>query len=521
MGRLQLMGRHPTNLDAVLSLVEQTMAIPRMVPRINDPERSSVAPVPSRLFLSNVQPPTDNEVETNTSALKQEEEEEEEKEKEEGEEEDDDDENLEDDEVQEDAHRRQTDQLQKSQQLNKGLDSFSTNSAVQKPRFPYVLADSEFAPVDISSANFFNAKTRTNQLVAYARPGPNTLSLLLEACIGMRAPAAAQDYWGLLTASASDGGYNVEPDAENYFMYLRLLRLKRASRAAVDLVEEKIGSPDQGVDKSGMLVLGPVEAKHGREMAVAKTFRIAMSVCARDKSNPNALGYATRILRLMQARLPEPDLPALGMYLDVASAAGDRRQAAAGEKVGCKRLLEALNVVELSLQNLKSLLSYGYGDLAVERKWGKEGGAEGKGEANKSQDEGGNDRAPTGTGKRAWGADRKVAAEDAQGSSEKASREQQLKGIRVTDKGRAEVMELVRKLISAYDRVLASGKEELDRTQRYQCLRRKSTWAAYASRYYSHVTKNGVRRGVRRTSRGLKVGRKDGDDEGRGVMKER
>ncbi|MCJ1302565.1 hypothetical protein MMC08_005369, partial [Hypocenomyce scalaris] len=51
MGRLQLMGRHPTNLDAVLSLVEQTMAIPRMVPRLNDPERSSVAPVPSRLFL--------------------------------------------------------------------------------------------------------------------------------------------------------------------------------------------------------------------------------------------------------------------------------------------------------------------------------------------------------------------------------------------------------------------------------------------------------------------------------------
>ena len=109
----------------------------------------------------------------------------------------------------------------------------------------------------------FNAPSSPGSMpLPYARPGPNTLSLLLEACIQMNAMRAAQDYWGLLTSPS--GPYQITPDAENYHMYLRLLRVQRASKLALVLVQD---------------MRQDLVPKGNRNMIQPKTFRIALSTC--------------------------------------------------------------------------------------------------------------------------------------------------------------------------------------------------------------------------------------------------
>ncbi|KAL8644092.1 MAG: hypothetical protein Q9210_007428, partial [Variospora velana] len=131
--------------------------------------------------------------------------------------------------------------------------------------------------------------------ISTPRPGRNTLSLLLDACISLRAIPSAQSYWGLLTSPT--GPYNIAPDSENYHMYLRLLRVQRASSLAADLVEDM---------HSGSLA--------DMRMLATKTFRIALSCCARDKNNVHATAHATRILHTMFQTLPYPDPRAMEMF---------------------------------------------------------------------------------------------------------------------------------------------------------------------------------------------------------------
>lgn len=510
MGRLLLISRHPQDLDDVLSLVEQTMAIPRAIPHINAPERSSVAPVPARLFqnspqrLSNGDEPGMNKI---TMGEEDEEREEEQQEKwlEEAGEEDrlkeaGKEEVFEDfaEEEEENVRFRQTDQPDPPPQLNEASKSSSAKSIDQNPISSPVLSESEFTPVDISHAEVFNPKTRTTQPVAYVRPGSNTLSLLMDACIGMRAATAAQDYWGLLTASVPAGGHGVAPDAENYFTYLRLLRLTRSSRLAIDLLEENLGSPDAQIDKSGTLVLGSMASKHGRDLAVPKTFRIAMSACVRGKSNPRALDHATRLLRLMQARLPEPDLVALGMYLEVASAGGVRTEVRTGEKVAWQRQLEAIEVAEVSFGNLKSLLNFGYGEVGLEEeereRMRKNGTAQMEMEARDDER------------RRLENVheDRQALADESEGLPKTVKPRRD----RVPDKTRWEAIELAKRMVSAYDRVLDGGKEEVDRTIRGRCLRMRNRWAAYISRWKGC----GMRKGVWGEDGGLEARLRKGKD---------
>lgn len=179
----------------------------------------------------------------------------------------------------------------------------------------------EFDPLPVSNSRNLH----------YARPGNNTLSLSIDACIRLRATRAAQDYWGLLTSP--DGPYKIAPDSENYHMYLRLLRLQRASRLAVELVKEM---------KEGTVGGGR------RDLVQAKTFRIAMSCCVRDQNNQNSMEHAQALIHLMTDTLEQPDVRALEMYLIVLNHRKDWRAMKA-----------ALQSTEVCVRNLRSLLAYG------------------------------------------------------------------------------------------------------------------------------------------------------------------
>ena len=163
------------------------------------------------------------------------------------------------------------------------------------------------------------------------RAGQNTLSLVLNACIRLKYDRAAQNYWGLLTSP--DGLYQILPDSENYHMYLRLLRLRRSSKLAAELVDEM---------RSGDLT--------GKEGAVqTKTFIIALSCCVRDANNSNSIVHAGKLVKMMMDTLPYPDAKALRMYLQVAL----------GQKPRDWRVvMGAIRDTELGVKNLRSLLAY-------------------------------------------------------------------------------------------------------------------------------------------------------------------
>jgi hypothetical protein len=165
---------------------------------------------------------------------------------------------------------------------------------------------------------------------AAVRPGCNTLSLILDACVRVRMVRAAQNYWGLLTDSA--GAYKVSPDTENYHMYLRLLRVQRASNLAVALVDDI----RQGT-------LGP------RVALQIKTFRIALSCCVRDKKNRNSIAHAAKLVRMMNDALSHPDARALGMYLNLAQSQ---------QPLEWRTLLGVTKDVQRGIANLRSLLAY-------------------------------------------------------------------------------------------------------------------------------------------------------------------
>lgn len=162
------------------------------------------------------------------------------------------------------------------------------------------------------------------------RPGRNTLSLILDACIRSHLHRAAQNYWGLLTDPS--GPYNISPDSENYHMYLRLLRAERRSKLAVELIDDM----SRGT-------LGPKMALQ------TKTFRMALSCCVRDKLNKNSLSHASKLVGLMNDTLPNPDARVLIMYL---------RLALAQDPLEWRTLMGVIRSTEIGVRNLKSLLAY-------------------------------------------------------------------------------------------------------------------------------------------------------------------
>lgn len=194
------------------------------------------------------------------------------------------------------------------------------NPGIQLPenQLPEDEPGSEFNPVGAHQSSF-------------ARPGCNTLSMVIDACVRLHAIRPAQDYWGLLTDPS--GPYKVAPDADNYHMYLRLLRVQRASKLCIDLLQEM-----RHTSRSGGSILQP------------KTFRIALSTCVRDSNNPNVLDNASKLIRLMLDTLETPDVQTLNMYLEVAKHPNNR---------DWRTLLNVIGASVLGFRSLKSYLAYG------------------------------------------------------------------------------------------------------------------------------------------------------------------
>jgi hypothetical protein len=170
----------------------------------------------------------------------------------------------------------------------------------------------------------------------YALPGPNALSLLMKALFELYLIEPAKKYWNILTTEMK-----VKPDRENYISFLRILRVARASTEAVQLLQK---IPLQDLE--------------------AKTFRISISTCERDKRNRHAFSNATRIVDLMHTALREPDVSVLVRYLDIAVMApaysdqksqdkNDVSKAAQG-----KQILHALNRIHPSFLNLRAALLF-------------------------------------------------------------------------------------------------------------------------------------------------------------------
>ena len=284
MGRLLVLSEAPKDLDDVLSLVEQTMGVQRQFTRL--------AP---RASLEN---PADRYLSTSTP---------------------------------QESHQSPLERPE-----DKRTDIVPASHETDRPS---ASAEHEFIP----SQEFDAIAPNTSEITGYVAPGRNTLSLVVDACTRLHRIRAAQDYWGLLTSPP----YNIAPDTDNYHTYLRLLRVQRASRLCVELVQEMrdglgVGPPVAHSERRGV---------KGEEGGVqAKTFRIAMSTCLRDIKNPNVLQHAGKLCRMMIDCLPNPDMRAFSMYLDVglktAAAREDWRLLSSvlrGTEIGVRALRNHLN----------------------------------------------------------------------------------------------------------------------------------------------------------------------------------
>lgn len=262
MGRLLLLGNEARDHDDVLSLLEQTMGIPRQVARVAEPilERAEEVSGPAE---------------------------------------------------------------------DPEFPPYSLASAEPEDLLPASEEENDFPK---PPSDPFAPHHNTHRLnISNVRPGRNTLSLVLDACIRLKSVRAAQNYWGLLTSP--DGYHRIIPDSENYHMYLRLLRLQRSSKLAVELVAEM---------KSGQLT--------GKAGAVQiKTFRIALSSCVRDIKNRNSVVHAEKLVRMMTDTLTYPDARALSMYLQVAL--GQRPR-------DWRVIMGVIRGTEAGVRNLRSLLAY-------------------------------------------------------------------------------------------------------------------------------------------------------------------
>jgi hypothetical protein len=172
---------------------------------------------------------------------------------------------------------------------------------------------------------------------AYAKPGRNSLSLVLEALMEVRMKRPLAEYWNVFT-----NVHIVEPDSPNYHSYLRNLRALRASSETVKIL---LQMPKSMLEK--------------------KTFRIAMAACVRDMNNQTCFSNAGKILDLMQQSLSVLDLPTLHKYMDIAihaslytgeaSASGDGRNSLYARG---RQILRALNRLGPCVINVRSALAY-------------------------------------------------------------------------------------------------------------------------------------------------------------------
>jgi len=186
MARLLLLGEQQKDYDDVLSLVEQTMNIPRQLPSLGDRARGT------HLRQVKWAKPTEAAVETTATTDVP--------------------------ATNADNYLRRLDEASYAIEDDNNAANDSDGMVSQDSVPDKNAASSEFAPLGPSK------KPRR-----YVRPGSNVLSVLLEACQEMNALTTGSAYWKIFCEQ-------LDPDMENCHQYLRLLRIQRASRASIEVV---------------------------------------------------------------------------------------------------------------------------------------------------------------------------------------------------------------------------------------------------------------------------------------------
>ncbi|ROT42792.1 hypothetical protein SODALDRAFT_326956 [Sodiomyces alkalinus F11] len=174
-----------------------------------------------------------------------------------------------------------------------GIPRFDTQGSTRTKTKPDQETDNNQPPPPAAS------KSRKKAASEPAKPGLNTLSLVLATLAEMRFVTAAVKYWDYLVR---DRG--VEPDDKLWEQMIRLLHLGRSS-----------------AETARLLATAPPTVQS------PYLFRTALSACFRDLRNPNVVDNASTIVDVMLrgagAGVGEsgghrvPDAKALWMYLEV------------------------------------------------------------------------------------------------------------------------------------------------------------------------------------------------------------
>ncbi|KAL9065765.1 MAG: hypothetical protein Q9157_007363 [Trypethelium eluteriae] len=198
---------------------------------------------------------------------------------------------------------------------------------VRLPNTPAKDDDSELRPRSefdsISSLGSADAVARSSS-PTFAQPDNNTLSVVVEACQKMYAKKLGDQYWELFTQK-----FEIVPDLDNVNMYLRCLRQYRSSGQVVALLRTHLDGAGAATAPAG------------------KTFRIAMSCCARDNKNRHVMTHANYVLDLMEKKLSGSDPKTVSLYLDLALSTGDQ-----------EHMLYAAERVQKAVTEVKSKISY-------------------------------------------------------------------------------------------------------------------------------------------------------------------
>lgn len=192
-----------------------------------------------------------------------------------------------------------------------------------------------------------------------------------------------------------------------------------------------------------------------------KTFRMAMSACARNSRFGGAVGQGRVLLGLMEEGMEEPDVDACEMFLGMV-----RREGGGG--LGWKERVGFLGAMDGVVGNLQSLVAYG--------SWEAEAEAEGERmEGRRGVDEDGDGDGDEDAGKDSWGerAQRKKAKK----------RELDRRGLgTIPPIDRFKVVKLIRGLVWVYDGLVREAGEAMGAGERRRLMVRKEVLRGWVKR---------------------------------------
>ncbi|KXJ97424.1 hypothetical protein Micbo1qcDRAFT_156302 [Microdochium bolleyi] len=151
-------------------------------------------------------------------------------------------------------------------------------------------------------AQSVHVRTSLAKAAGFAKPGNNSLSLVLESLTETNQTSQALEYWDSFVKQ-----HHVVPDVQNWTALLRAFSTGRNSTNAANAL-----------------------SKMPRNIIHVKHIRIAMKTCLRDNLNQHAYDNATRVLKIMETHVPIPDASAMQIYLQVAYACNRQFQSAPG-----------------------------------------------------------------------------------------------------------------------------------------------------------------------------------------------